>query len=37
LVATRGFNKAVVALANKLVRIAWVVIARNETYKAGVV
>jgi transposase len=37
LVATRGFNKAVVALANKLVRIAWVIIARNETYKADVV
>lgn len=33
LVATRGFNKAVVALANKLVRIAWVVVARNEIYR----
>jgi len=30
---TRGHNKAVVALANKLVRIAWVVIARGETYQ----
>ncbi|TXS88887.1 IS110 family transposase [Parahaliea maris] len=29
----RGHNKAVVALANKLVRIAWVVIARGETYQ----
>lgn len=37
LVATRGFNKAVVALANKLVRIAWVIIARNETYKPGII
>ena len=33
LVATRGFNKAVVALANKLIRIAWVVVARGESYK----
>ncbi len=33
LVTTRGFNKAVVALANKLMRIAWVIVARNETYK----
>ncbi|EKH2437197.1 hypothetical protein O4M18_004246 [Escherichia coli] len=28
----RGFNWAVVALANKLLRIAWVIIARNEMY-----
>lgn len=35
LVATRGKNKAVVALANKLVRIAWVIIARNETFKTA--
>ena len=33
LVARRGFNKAVVALANKMLRIAWVVIARNERYQ----
>jgi transposase len=33
LVATRGFNKAVVALANKIVRMAWVVIARGEAYQ----
>jgi transposase len=33
LVATRGFNKAVVALANKMVRIAWVIIARGESYR----
>ena len=33
LVAKRGVNKAVVALANKLVRIAWVIIARGETYQ----
>lgn len=33
LVATRGFNKATVALANKLVRIAWVIIARGEHYQ----
>ncbi len=30
---TRGHNKAVVALANKLVRIAWVIIARGESYR----
>lgn len=28
----RGFNRAVVALANKLLRIAWIIIARNEMY-----
>lgn len=33
LVDKRGFNKAAVALANKLIRIAWVVIARQERYK----
>jgi len=31
--AERGHNKAVIALANKLVRIAWVLIARGETYR----
>lgn len=30
----RGFNRAVVALANKLLRIAWVIIARHEVYSA---
>lgn len=33
LVQRRGFNKAVVALANKLVRIAWVIIAKGERYQ----
>lgn len=33
LVARRGFNKAVVALANKLIRIAWVIVARGEEYR----
>jgi transposase len=33
LIETRGFNKAVVALANKLIRIAWVIIARGESYQ----
>lgn len=28
----RGFNRAVVALANKLLRVAWVIIARHEVY-----
>ena len=32
----RGFNKAAVALANKLVRIAWVIIARGETYRPAI-
>lgn len=31
--AKHGHNKAVVALANKLVRIAWVIIARGERYQ----
>lgn len=34
LVAARGYNKAVVALANKLIRIAWVIVARGERYQA---
>lgn len=34
LLARRGFNKTVVALANKIVRIAWVIVARNESYRA---
>lgn len=33
LVERRGFNRAVVALANKMVRIAWVVIRRQEEYR----
>jgi len=32
--ATRGFNKAVVALANKLARISWAVLAKNTVYQA---
>ena len=32
LVATRGVNKATVALANKLIRIAWAIITRGENY-----
>lgn len=35
--ARRGYNKAVVALANKLARIAWVIIARGETYRPAAV
>ena len=35
--AVRGFNKAVIALANKIVRIVWVLIARGETYRQGAV
>lgn len=33
LVARRGHNRAVVALANKLIRMAWVVVAREEVYR----
>ena len=33
LVARRGHNRAVVALANKLIRMAWVVVAREEAYR----
>ncbi|GAA3933831.1 hypothetical protein GCM10022277_33000 [Litoribacillus peritrichatus] len=33
LIEKRGFNKAIVALANKLVRIAWVIVAKNESYR----
>ena len=36
LIERRGFNKAVVALANKLIRIAWVIIARGEHYRPRV-
>lgn len=31
----RGSNKAVVALANKLIRIAWAVVTKNQTYQAA--
>ncbi len=32
LIATRGKNKATVALANKMIRIAWVIVSRQEIY-----
>jgi transposase len=34
LVARRGFNRAVVALANKLARIAWALLLGRQTYQA---
>lgn len=37
LVERQGFNKATVALANKLIRIAWVIVAREENYRPSVV
>lgn len=33
--AQRGFNKAAVALANKLARIGWAVVAHNTVYQAA--
>lgn len=33
LIQRRGFNKAVVAMANKMARQAWVILAREEEYK----
>ncbi len=35
LIAKRGFNKAVVALANKLARIGWAILAKNTVYQAA--
>ena len=35
LAARRGFNRALVALANKTARIAWVLLARKEEYVAA--
>jgi transposase len=35
LVARRGFNRAVVGLANKTARIAWALLTRQEVYKAA--
>lgn len=34
--ARRGHNKACVAVANKMARIAWVVMAKGETYRVAV-
>jgi transposase len=34
LVARRGFNRAVVAMANKTARIAWALLTRQEAYRA---
>lgn len=33
LVERRGFNKAAIALANKMIRIAWALVARGEGYR----
>ena len=34
IVSARGLNKAVVALANKIARIGWVIVAKKTTYQA---
>jgi transposase len=33
--AARGFNKATVALANKMARMGWVILAHNTVYRAA--
>ena len=33
--ARRGFNRTIVALANKTARIAWALLTRNENYVAA--
>lgn len=33
--ARRGFNKACVAVANKMARIAWVIMAKGETFRVA--
>lgn len=35
LVERRGYNKACVAVANKMARIAWVIMAKGETYRVA--
>ena len=35
LVARRGFNRAIVALANKTARIAWALLTRQEVYQTA--
>jgi len=35
IIERRGFNKACVALANKMTRQAWVILTRNETYHSA--
>jgi transposase len=36
LAARRGFNRTIVALANKTARVAWAVLTRKEDYLAAV-
>jgi hypothetical protein len=35
LLTRRPFNVTVAAVANKLARIAWVILARNESWRAA--
>ncbi len=32
LVEKRGFNRAVIAYANKMLRMAWVIVAKKQRY-----
>ena len=34
--ARRGYNKACVAVANKIARMAWVIMAKGETYRVAI-
>ena len=34
IIARRGFNKAAVALANKMARIGWAILSQNSVYRA---
>ncbi len=33
--ARRGFNRAVIAVANKMARAAWAILVRGEAYAAA--
>jgi hypothetical protein len=37
LIATRGYNKTTMALANKLIRMAWMIVAREAVYRPALI